>query len=310
MNAKRRNRVVLVCSGALALGFGLALSGCSDSSTPTEATVEDGSLRGELVAYVATFDDGNSETQYFLRTSAEDELRLILESEPELAPGTAVKVWGDQKAGYVQVTRMEAAHSGGLQALEQGLAGNTAKPSHKMAVVLVDNGAGVSPLTVDGLNQSFFTGANSVNAFYQENSYGINGLDGKVLGPFMYPMTTCDTRGMATAMRAMTTETFDQFAYVFKKNSACAWSGLGSVGEPTKPARDTWYNGGSTTGGLGCVVAVQEPGHNYGMQHSSTMTCGSATFADDLSACTHNEYGDRFDPMGGGCRHMNVWQKK
>jgi len=25
--------------------------------------------------------------------------------------------------------------------------------------------------------------------------------------------------------------------------------------------------------------------------------------------CTHNEYGDRYDPMGGGCRHMNGWQK-
>src|SRR6185295_2830739 len=26
-------------------------------------------------------------------------------------------------------------------------------------------------------------------------------------------------------------------------------------------------------------------------------------------ACTHSEYGDVFDPMGGGCRHMNAWQK-
>ena len=40
------------------------------------------------------------------------------------------------------------------------------------------------------------------------------------------------------------------------------------------------------------------------------MTCPSGWFADDLTGCTHNEYGDRFDPMGGGCRHMNVWQKQ
>ena len=25
--------------------------------------------------------------------------------------------------------------------------------------------------------------------------------------------------------------------------------------------------------------------------------------------CTASEYGDSFDPMGGGCRHMNAWQK-
>jgi hypothetical protein len=59
------------------------------------------------------------------------------------------------------------------------------------------------------------------------------------------------------------------------------------------------------------VVLVQEPGHNFGMMHSSSMTCtGMTSFADDPdSACTHNEYGDRYDPMGGACNHMNAWQK-
>ena len=55
---------------------------------------------------------------------------------------------------------------------------------------------------------------------------------------------------------------------------------------------------------------VQEPGHNFGMQHSSSMDCGSVTFPDVPEGnCTHSEYGDRFDPMGGGCKHMNGWQK-
>jgi hypothetical protein len=30
---------------------------------------------------------------------------------------------------------------------------------------------------------------------------------------------------------------------------------------------------------------------------------------DDPNSCTASEYGDRYDPMGGGCRHMNAWQK-
>src|SRR6185436_3921331 len=30
---------------------------------------------------------------------------------------------------------------------------------------------------------------------------------------------------------------------------------------------------------------------------------------DSLAGCTHSEYGDRFDTMGGGCRHFNAWQK-
>ncbi len=55
---------------------------------------------------------------------------------------------------------------------------------------------------------------------------------------------------------------------------------------------------------------IQEPGHNFGMQHSSSMRCGSASFDDTPEGnCTHSEYGDPFDPMGGGCRHMNAWQK-
>jgi hypothetical protein len=86
--------------------------------------------------------------------------------------------------------------------------------------------------------------------------------------------------------------------------SGCSWSGLASVGEPEQPARDTWYNASSS-----CVVLVQEPAHNFGMQHSSALDCGSAVFANDPSSCEHSEYGDSHDPMGGGCRHTNGWQK-
>jgi hypothetical protein len=60
---------------------------------------------------------------------------------------------------------------------------------------------------------------------------------------------------------------------------------------------------------LGCTATVQEPGHNYGMQHSSSITCTGAPFLDNPASCTHSEYGDKFDTMGGGCRHMNAWQK-
>jgi hypothetical protein len=56
-------------------------------------------------------------------------------------------------------------------------------------------------------------------------------------------------------------------------------------------------------------VLVQEPGHNFGMQHSSSLKCGTSPYADDPNSCTASEYGDSFDPMGGGCRHMNAWQK-
>ena len=77
------------------------------------------------------------------------------------------------------------------------------------------------------------------------------------------------------------------------------------MGSPDRPARDSWYDASS-----GCVVLVQEPGHNFGMQHSSFLDCNDQVFRDDPNVgCSHDEYGDSYDPMGGGCRHMNGWQK-
>jgi hypothetical protein len=122
-------------------------------------------------------------------------------------------------------------------------------------------------------------------------------------------MTTCDTSGLAKSVKAtMTSLGFtgcNQYSFVMTpKTTACAWAGLGQVGTSDKPASDTWYNDT-----LGCTATVQEPGHNYGMQHSSSITCTGAPFLDNPSTCTHSEYGDKFDTMGGGCRHMNAWQK-
>jgi hypothetical protein len=87
--------------------------------------------------------------------------------------------------------------------------------------------------------------------------------------------------------------------------SACSWTGLASSGSPDRPARDTWYNGSTN-----CVVLVQEPGHNFGMKHSSSMKCGGVVFHDvPMGNCVHSEYGDPYDPMGRACRHMNSYQK-
>jgi hypothetical protein len=64
-------------------------------------------------------------------------------------------------------------------------------------------------------------------------------------------------------------------------------------------------------------VLVQEPGHNFGMVHSSAMRCTQAGLpvpiafpGTDGAQCEHVEYGNPFDPMGGGdCFHMNGVQK-
>jgi hypothetical protein len=302
---------IATCASLMVLAW--ALVSCS-APLPTPEPVDDdpSALRGELAIYIASFDDGRSETRYFLRDTNGAERRLSFLVPPDLAPGTALRVHGTEAADGIDVTSYTVAPpdvpASGLGTVSSPLIGVEADAPRKFCVAMVDIGGGLGKITQDAIDQQFFSGTKSVNAFFQENSYGRNSVDGKVFGPYQYTFNACagsDTSTMATAIRNQMGETCDQYAFVFSQTKLCAWAGLGEIGTPTKPARNTWYNGT-----IACVATVQEPGHNYGMVHSSSMNCGSVTFADDLSQCTHSEYGDKFDTMGSGCRHMNVYQKQ
>ena len=91
--------------------------------------------------------------------------------------------------------------------------------------------------------------------------------------------------------------------------AGCGFLGVAVSGTPDRPTRDSWYNASAS-----CVVLVQEPGHNFGMLHASSMRCGTGatarSFVDQpMGTCTHSEYGDPYDPMGRACRHMNAYMK-
>jgi hypothetical protein len=301
------------------LGAGLLfiLGSCSsESALPTDPFEidEPGSMAGELAVYIATFDDGTSETRYFLRDKEGDERRLLFDRAPDVDPGTRLRVWGSARADTFEVrrfTRAPTVEGMGIGTSASSLIGVPPAAPRMMCVaqVVVNGGPPAANLGVEQIEQQFHVGPKSVNAYYQENSYGKDSVGGKTYGPIHYPMPSCDTSGMSKSVK----NTFaqlgftgcDQWSFVMTpKVMACGWSGLGQVGTSDKPAKDTWYNNT-----LGCTATVQEPGHNYGMQHSSSITCSGAPFLDNPSTCTHSEYGDKFDTMGGGCRHMNAWQK-
>jgi hypothetical protein len=148
----------------------------------------------------------------------------------------------------------------------------------------------------------------SIRNYYLGDSYGMQDISAEVFGPISYTMSGCDnpdTSALARNLRPQVPGSFQHYLwYIGNRTSVCDWSGLASLGTPDNPSRDTWYNGSTS-----CVVLVQEPGHNFGMQHSSSLSCPDGAFADDPNVCTSSEYGDPFDPMGSGCRHMNAWQK-
>src|SRR6266545_399369 len=295
-------------------GILFALVSCSGTGTQQDPVDfdEPGAIEGELAVYIADFEDGTSETQYFLRIADGDERRLVLQSEPDIAAGTRVKVWGSQNVEAIDVTNLKVAidpAAGGIGSQSSAVIDTTPRKPRVFCPVLVtlNNGAIPSTLGTSQVESQFHSGPTSVNAYYIENSYKIDSTGGKTYGPFNYNMSSCSTSALATAIRPMipSEDGCQQYGWVMvPRTSFCGWAGLGQVGTSDRPARDTWYNGT-----LGCVATVQEPGHNLGMLHSSSINCGQTGITDSLSTCTHSEYGDRFDTMGGGCRHMNAWQK-
>jgi hypothetical protein len=316
----RKSTVILAT--ALAVAASVATTGCDNAAAlnPTQVDDASGALRGVVSRYIADRDDGTSETLTFLRRPDGSELRLFfdrLPADPGLVPETPVSVWGEAAGAGIMVSRFRADPSSAadLETQRSALVGAAAAAPRKFAFVLVDTGAGVN-LTAAAATQQLFDPAffmlnqGSIRRYYQEESYAIQDITGAVVGPIAYtPTSTCDTNGV-TSLRTMVDTMLggasNHYLWYFgSKQSGCSFAGLASEGSPTRPQRDTWYNASS-----GCVVLVQEPGHNFGMQHSSSMACPGASFVDAPDGtCTHNEYGDPFDPMGSGCRHMNGWQK-
>ncbi|HEX9297887.1 MAG TPA: hypothetical protein VF881_18730 [Polyangiaceae bacterium] len=302
--------------GAFAIGIATSLSACSDQATSRENTAtDDGSLRGQLIESIATYDDGTSETTYQLRVGGnpQDERSLVLRETPDLFPMSEVKVWGVVRDGKIFVERLEPVgdSADGLGSTNQPLIGAPPIPPTKLAMAIVDIGLGTRDATItpEELQKRVFTNADSVRAYYLQNSYNMHDLTGKVVSTVLnFPMTTgCSTSSMATTLKPMVDADVGGASNVYlwyfqARASGCSWSGLSS-------GQNTYYNASA-----GCVVLVQEPGHSFGLAHASSMACTSngqtVAFLDDPNnGCKHNEYGNPYDTMGGGCRHFSAYHK-
>jgi hypothetical protein len=298
----RRVPVVLLIGLLSPLGG----SGCGSlgAGDPSGSVGADGSLHGELQIYVSDDFEGRTETRYALRDGSGDERTLIFETAPAFETGTAIHVWGNESPEGLRVTRAEAITSE-IENVTSALRTSAPYPARSFAFVLVDMGMGINT-TADAAMGRLITDPDSIRNYYLADSYGTQDVTAQVFGPIRYTLANgCSTSQLATDLRGMIPGTFQHYLWYFgSRQTACAWTGLASVGTPDKPSRDTWYNASTS-----CVVLVQEPGHNFGMQHSSSLACPGASYADDPNSCVGSEYGDPFDPMGSGCRHMNAWQK-
>jgi MYXO-CTERM domain-containing protein len=276
-----------------------------------------GVARGRFVENIARFEDGRSEVSYtlFRGEGRNDGRELVFTKAPDLVSNTEIKVWGTETLGRIAVDRYEVvgdapAKGGPIGTSREALIDAAAIEPTNMVMVMVDTGGGLD-MTIEEMNAELFSESDptSLVHYYLENSYGMHTLTGQVApGTYQYSLEGCDYEGLTQALMAQVhadtgVPEFDLYLWYFPQTSACEWSGLSS-------GTHTFYNGSS-----GCVVLAQEPGHSFGLAHSSSLTCTDASgatvaFADDPQAsCVHSEYGNGYDTMGGGCRHFSGYQK-
>ena len=284
----------------------ISIVGCGRSDDAPEADDGTAGLRGELVAYVADDFPRGSETRYALRTATGEERPLSFDGEVGLTPGARIEVHGVPMGDELHVTSFRPLPAP-VATRRSALVNGAPYEARSFALVLVDIGGGIG-VTVDGMLGNLVNDPDSLRNYYLEASFGRQDITVEVLGPFSNPLTTCtqnDMSRLASTLRPRLPMGYDHYLWFLgSRLGACSWAGLASLGTPDAPTRDTWYNNQTN-----CVVLVQEPGHNFGMQHSSSLRCPGASFADNPNSCTTSEYGDVFDPMGQACRHMNAWQK-
>jgi MYXO-CTERM domain-containing protein len=294
---------LFVTLSLLAAAVAACDAGGGGSSSGPDAT---GALTGTLRSYVVDVRGGKSRRLRILELGdpVARRVRLAFTGDPDVAPGDRLRVWGDDRGDELVVGRFEKLAAANDRVV-RGLTTVTPKTSRN-AFVMVDVGGGVN-LTTASANSTVFSPGKNFAGQYSLMSFGGEIYTGDVLGPFSYPMTSCDWDGLATAMRQKVPTGYDHYMwYMGSMVNACDWSGIGAEGSAAAPESDAWFNQATD-----CGTLVQEVGHNNGWMHSSTLKCSGAPFADNpATACTTDEYGNLYSPMGfGDCGHFVAMDK-
>lgn len=268
---------------------------------PASATA---SLTGTLEVMAAEQDSGEDSYtesyEYRLRTGGE-RIRLTFSGEaPDgFVNGATVQVRGRRGPGSIAV--YDGASGGQALQSAPGWSGD-----RNLAVVLINftNNA-TKPFSRSFANGVIFSNANSVRAYFLEQSHQDSSLQGTTFDWIKVPYSnsTCQPQAWEKAARAILAgrgvnlNAFTNFMFIFPKTSACAWRGMGYL-----PGSTSWING---TPAL--RTPAHELAHNFGVQHASTLRCTSNGVRVALSSsCTKSEYGDPFTTMGAASTRHNT----
>jgi len=275
-----------------------------------------GAIAGETVVGTIEIDHSDdfaakrSEWNYYLRTETRRlKLRLPAGAEPPRG-GRRFEVKGRIVGNELLVA------ADGLTPAQQSLTtAGAATGARKTAVILLNfSNDPRQPYTADQVRQQIFTGAGSVNAYYQEQSFGLVSFTGKARGdgdvfgwytisssssPCSYTTWASAAKSKAAAA-GVDLSGYQHIVYFFPTVSSCGWAGLAYV-----PGSESWINGYLTT-----RVIAHELGHNLGVHHAGSYRCTAGGVNVAISStCTFSEYGDPFDVMGTSQNHMSNQHK-
>ena len=282
---------------------------------------------GQFVIVHADGRDGSSTRQAVLRDGlARTPVRAP--ADVWIEPGARVRLEGTMQNGTLvladSVTAVKQTAPSPLQAGAPRLAASLSM--HNTAVVLFGFSGGPTQgqLTTDPASATTemfgdpLTTPDSLNSYYQEQTYGQIGFSGTVFGPYDIagPTGTCSANDFYTwAAQAenatgMNDSAFKHWVFVFPDVPACGWSGLAEIGGP-----HVWINGGFEV-----PVIAHELGHNLGISHAGGLSCTASGVAAPMGdACTIDrthyqlpQYADPFDAMGNWpvLRQMNMEHKQ
>ena len=265
--------------------------------------------RGTVVArHSDDFAGNRSHFTYLLQRPGREDLRLT-GATSKLTLGATTELSGERSGNTVELQSVGAATNADPQQAPSG-------SPQKVAVLLVNFSNDTSqPWTPSQIKQAVFTGPDSVNSYFQEESSGSIYLAGNedaagdVFGWYTIPNSNanCTYSSFATAARNQAAldgkdlSSYDNVVYVWPDVAACNWSGLAYL-----PGDEAFINGAPSL-----RVISHELSHNLGIHHASSLRCtsdGQRVFIS--SSCSASEYGDPFSVMGSSAsNHSHGWHK-
>jgi M6 family metalloprotease-like protein len=252
--------------------------------------------------------DGTATTTGTLRPKSKNgRFSLAFDGEPpaDLTHGDIVKITGHLLKSTVHVGASadvgvagsdgaNGRHNTNVETISVSAAARAASGTQNTLVIIANFTDSSTSASSASLTPEMFSpppATSSINAYYQDNSFGLVNFAGQVVGPYTinYTSTSADYYGWASAADAKASaagvnlNNYSHKVYIVPQSSdpsMAGWAGLGTIGGSPSQA---WIFGPYWAY---VKVIAHELGHNLGTHHASNFDGSS-------------EYGDNSDTMGG-----------